>query len=363
MAISRLFFEIGGDSSRLNSALREAVKTAEEAGIKITRAGQAFVSKFDEALNPTKRLAEQIKVLEAAGKSEADIMKVMGDQIAEASRKAKDMGQPIDDLVRKYTSLESRLKTAGQELQSFGRSWSMYVTAPIVAVGAAAFKAADDYEKGIARIRVGTGATGDALRGLAKDMSAIWGTIPQGAEQIGTAVAELNTRLGLTGEPLQKMATQMLNLARITGSDVSQTVAAATRLFGDWSVSTSKQSDTLDMMFRVSQNTGIQMQKLLELTVQYGAPMRSLGFDLENAAAAMGKWEKEGVNMETVLSGLKMEHGAGRRGSRPSAGGHPERHQKRQDRIGGHDDRRESVRPARGHGSQQGHPGGPVRPC
>jgi hypothetical protein len=53
MPIGRLFFEIAGDTSRLNASLREAIKTAEDAGVKITRAGQSFISKFDEALNPT----------------------------------------------------------------------------------------------------------------------------------------------------------------------------------------------------------------------------------------------------------------------------------------------------------------------
>jgi len=72
--VGQLFFEISGESSRLNASINEAIKTAEDAGIKITRAGQAFILKFDEALNPTKRLTEQIKVLEAAGTSEADIM-------------------------------------------------------------------------------------------------------------------------------------------------------------------------------------------------------------------------------------------------------------------------------------------------
>jgi hypothetical protein len=35
--VGRLFFEIGGDTSRLNASLQEAIKIAEEAGVKITR--------------------------------------------------------------------------------------------------------------------------------------------------------------------------------------------------------------------------------------------------------------------------------------------------------------------------------------
>jgi hypothetical protein len=90
--IGRLFFEISGDTSRLNAFIKEAIKTAEEAGVKITRAGQSFISKFDEALNPTKKLAEQINLLTAAGKSQADIWKVMADEINRAAESAKKYG-------------------------------------------------------------------------------------------------------------------------------------------------------------------------------------------------------------------------------------------------------------------------------
>jgi phage-related minor tail protein len=92
--VGRLFFEISGDTSRLNASIKEAIKTAEEAGVKITRAGQSFISKFDEALNPTKKLAEQINLLSTAGKSQADIWKVMADEINRAGRRRRRTARP-----------------------------------------------------------------------------------------------------------------------------------------------------------------------------------------------------------------------------------------------------------------------------
>jgi microcompartment protein CcmL/EutN len=127
--VGRLFFEISGDSSKLQYSLREAIATAKDAGVQITRAGQSFISMFDEALNPAKKLTEQIQLLEAAGKKQADIMKVMGGQIEAAIKAAREMGQPADDLIKKHTSLESRLKQAGESMMSFGRNMSMYATA------------------------------------------------------------------------------------------------------------------------------------------------------------------------------------------------------------------------------------------
>jgi hypothetical protein len=48
----------------------------------------------------------------------------------------------------------------------------MYLTVPVAGFAAVAIKAADDYDKGIAKIRAGAGATGEQLNGLTKDMNA-----------------------------------------------------------------------------------------------------------------------------------------------------------------------------------------------
>lgn len=201
------------------------------------------------------------------------------------------------------------LRSTGREFTAAGKAMTTHLTLPMVAFGAAVGKMANDAQKGLATIRTGTGATGQALEALGNSARAVARQVPNDFGQVSTAIADLNTRLGLSGTALEDMSTQMLNLARVTKSEVSGIVAASTRLFGDWTIATDKQGKSMDYLFKISQSTGIGMQQLMELTVQYGAPLRALGFDMEQAAAAMGKWEKEGVNMETVLSGLRMALG------------------------------------------------------
>jgi len=95
------------------------------------------------------------------------------------------------------------------------------VGAAIASLGTAAVLAADNINKAYNAIRVGSGATGEDLEALKSDFDAVFGTIPAGAGEVGTAIADLNTRLGLTGKPLQNMATRFLELSRITGTDVA----------------------------------------------------------------------------------------------------------------------------------------------
>ena len=129
--VGRLFFEIGGDTSRLNASIKEAIKTAEEAGVKITRAGQSFISKFDEALNPTKKLAEQINLLTSAGKSQADIWKVMADEINRAAEAAKKNGQAIDPVVKSIQEMNKASLASKVSFESIGKAVGDFAAHPL----------------------------------------------------------------------------------------------------------------------------------------------------------------------------------------------------------------------------------------
>lgn len=201
------------------------------------------------------------------------------------------------------------LAATGERMQAVGTGMSKSVTLPIMAVGTAAIAAATSVEGAMATIRAGTGATGDNLAALGEDFRAVFKKVPENAQQVSTAIADLNTRLGLTGEPLRQLSEQLLDLAGLTGTQIGPLIASTTRVFGDWSVATAEQAKTLDLLFKVSQATGIGVDKLANSLVQFGAPLRQMGFSLTESAALMGKWEKEGVNMELVLGSLRMAMG------------------------------------------------------
>jgi TP901 family phage tail tape measure protein len=198
------------------------------------------------------------------------------------------------------------MDSAAQGMRSVGAALTKSVTLPLAGIGAGAIAAAVDVDEGLDRIRAGTGATGEALAALEKDFNAVARSVPADLGDVGTAIADLNTRTGQTGEGLQDLARQTLELARLQESDLGATIASTTRLFGDWAVSTEDQAATLDKLFRASQATGAGVTELADQVVQFGAPLRQFGFSLEESVAILGKFETEGVNIETVMSGLRQ---------------------------------------------------------
>lgn len=180
------------------------------------------------------------------------------------------------------------------------------IAAPLAALGATAFKVGDDFNAMRKTIIVGTGASGKALKGLEDSAKKVGKTTPSSFADVGTAIADVNTRLGLTGKPLETVSKKFLNLSRVTGTDLAGNIANVSRVFGDWGVAVKDQPAALDKLFYTSQATGIGIDKLAQQVVTFGAPMRQFGFTFEESISIMGKWEKEGVNANAVLAGLKI---------------------------------------------------------
>lgn len=176
----------------------------------------------------------------------------------------------------------------------------------------------ETFDEAFDTIRVGTGATGAELEGLQTDFKAVFANVPTDAATAGAAIADLNTRLDLTGGNLQATATQFLNLSRITGTDVSRNIEAVTRVFGDWGITIDDQGERLDQLFRASQQTGIGVDVLAERMTKFGAPLRQLGFGFDTTAALLGKFEKEGVNSELVMGSLRIALGKFARAGEPA---------------------------------------------
>lgn len=183
------------------------------------------------------------------------------------------------------------------------------VTAAAAVAGKALYDIGGQFDDAYDQIRVSTGKTGKSLDGLKNDFKQVVKDVPADFGDASKAVSEVNQRLGLTGKPLQGLSKQFLELSRITGTDLSSNIQAATRAFGDWGVKTKDQPKTLDALFRAFQKTGTPVAKLSDLLVKYGAPLRQLGFGFEQSTALIGKFEQAGVNTQLVMGSMRVALG------------------------------------------------------
>lgn len=179
----------------------------------------------------------------------------------------------------------------------------------LVGIGAGSIAAADTMDEAFDTIQIKTGATGKDLQDLQANFKSVFTSFPNDAQTTAGTLATLSARLKATGDDLNGMTGGLLDASRMLGTDAPKSAELFSRVMGDWGVSNENGAGTLDMLFTATQKTGVGFDDVMQKVVQFGAPMRLMGFNLKDSVALFSKWEKEGVNSELVMGSLRIAAG------------------------------------------------------
>lgn len=233
---------------------------------------------------------------------------------------AGSLGEAVLDLVADGTGLIDDINKQKPgvlgALDNLGKVGGLLLAAGITAAATAIigitamiWQAGGTIDAAYDQIAISTGATGAALEELQMNFDTVFSNVPASAEDAAAAISGLNQRLGMTGPVLEETSQSLLEMTRLTGGDLSTNIEQFTRFMGDAGIANEDATKTLDTLFVASQQTGVGIDRLMQLAVQFGAPMRSFGFSWEESIAMLGKWEKEGVNTELVMGSLRIAAG------------------------------------------------------
>ena len=129
-------------------------------------------------------------------------------------------------------------------------------------------------------------------------------------EDASKAIADYNTRLGLTGPQLQEISKQALQVSDMLGDDLSGVIEESSQAFQQWNIDADNMGGAMDYIFKVSQSTGMGFTDLMSNMQKFGPQLQEMGYSFETASALMGQLDKAGVNTEEVLSAMKKSVGA-----------------------------------------------------
>ena len=178
---------------------------------------------------------------------------------------------------------------------------------PILGAGAIAkglFDIGSGFDEMTDNIIMGTGASGDALAELQDVAKAVATTVPVSFGQAGDYIQNLNTRLGLTGQDLQDVATNVGALESMVGSVNLDTL---TGTFNAFNVEAGDMTSTMDYLFGVTQSTGIGFDQLTGILEANAPSLQNLGFTLEESANMAGLLDRAGLDASGTMG--KMEIG------------------------------------------------------
>lgn len=191
------------------------------------------------------------------------------------------------------------------------------IAAAGVAIGKATIKAGKylvdlggEFDNVVDTIRIGTGATGDALEALTDDFNEVYKSVPTTMEDASQAIADYNTRLGLTGPELQNISKQAIQVSDMLGDDLGSVIEESSQAFQAWNIDAADMSDAMDYVFKASQSTGLGFTELMSNVQQFAPQLQEMGYSFEEATALIGQLDKAGVNTSEVLSAMKKSVGS-----------------------------------------------------
>lgn len=189
--------------------------------------------------------------------------------------------------------------------QRFGKAMVVGTAAiggAALATGAALYKVGEVFDDVTDTIRTGTGAQGKALDDMVSIAKNVGTKVPAEFDKIGSVVADVNTRMGLSGDTLEKVSSQYLEAGRLLGEDID--IGKTSAAFNAFKIEGEDVSAAMDHLFQVSQATGIGMNELADAAAKNAPAMQTLGFSFEETTAMVGSFDKAGLNSSAIMASM-----------------------------------------------------------
>lgn len=223
-----------------------------------------------------------------------------------------DAADEADKLTDSVDESSAAAEDAGEGFTVFGAVLADLAASAIKAVigglkeltieAAKSWKAFDD---GADAVVAATGATGDAASDLIGVYKNVSRRIIGDFADIGTAVGEVNTRFGSTGEELDTLSEKFLKLANINGLDVKSTIDDTQSAMAAFGIDVEDTASFLDVLNKAGQDTGVSISSLLSSLKANATALQELGYDAASATMFIANLDKSGVEASTVLAGMK----------------------------------------------------------
>lgn len=316
--------EMERSTAKAQKAVDSAAKAQERAQNRAadaadkTRIAQLKLNEVLEKGTATQsQIAKATADYEKAQRDEASAVKA-AEKAARNHTQAQDQLKKVSDEAANSVKLGADANTkfgasaAGASESSKGFEVSLGKVAAAAAAGVAALGAAGKalydigatFDDAFDTIRIGTGASGDAFEGLKDSMRNVaQNSIGVGSDlgEIGTTLADLNTRLGVTGEPLEKLTTQFQQLK---GMGMEADINAVTGAFTQFGIAGEQAPAAMDSLFQISQATGRSIDEMVTNLSKSGPALQQFGFDLTESAGLLGALDKAGLDADKTMMSM-----------------------------------------------------------
>ena len=291
--------------------VEEQMRTSGESAEGMQRRQQLLAQQLDQAGQKTELLRQKLAAAEAAFGADSAEAQKLRNQLNYAQIEEEKLKQSVQEANAALEQHKNRLREAGAELQEAGGrleeagAKASVMSAAVAAAGKAALDAYKGVESGANNVVRATGATGQAAQELEAVYKDVASEMVGDFEEIGSAVGEVQTRFGYTGDRLKEVSEDFLRFSEVTGVDAVNGVKEVSRIMNAWEIDAERYPLALDQVTLAAQATGISAESLLSSLDRNGTSFRELGFDVTSSIAILAEFEREGVDTSTAMTGMR----------------------------------------------------------
>lgn len=201
-------------------------------------------------------------------------------------------------------ALGQKVQNIGDKIAGFGDAL-MPVSAGITAIGTASIGAWTELDDAMDNVIKKTGASGASFEELEEIVHSIATTIPVDFMSASNAVAEVNTRFGVTGEELEKLSTQFLKFSELNNTDVVGSIDQVSSMMKAWGMEASDTVQVLNLLNGVGQNTSASVDTLANLMQDNAFFFKEFNLSCAQSATLLGDMEKNGIDASAGVTALK----------------------------------------------------------
>lgn len=278
----------------------------------------------------SKTIAEQEKAVAGLKKEYANAVLQYGENSDEAKALAKqieDLSGELADNKKRLNDAESAADDLDKSLENAGKgaddaskggftvlkgALANLVTEGINLVidglknlASTAADAWAEFDEGSDIIIRKTGATGDAADDLQRVYKNVSKKVVGSFDEMGTAVGEVNTRFGVTGDDLEDLSVKFLKFAKLNGTDVNGSIDSVQAAMAAWGLEAEDAGDMLDVLNKAGQDTGVSVDALADSLKTNAPALQEMGFNASDAAMFLANLDKNGVDASSTMGGLK----------------------------------------------------------
>lgn len=220
-------------------------------------------------------------------------------ELAEVTNQLRIQSSQWTQVGQRMQEVGSKLSAVGDGMMNVGKKLSMYVTAPIAAMGVGAFKAAVDFESAFAGVRKTVDATESEFQFFSDEIRNMSKEIPAAATEIAK-VAEAAGQLGIKNEAILGFTRTMTDMGVATNMSADEAATALAR-FANITKMSQQDFDRLgSTVVGLGNNFATTESEIIEMSLR-----------LAGAGAQIGMSEADILGLATALSsvGIQAEMG------------------------------------------------------